>query len=85
MNPEFKELADDIYRRRVLRARALTPEQRLLHVFELQDEANAMMMGGVTLQFPNASPAEAVAILSERRRRLRVVSDHGLYRATAAA
>ena len=84
MNPEFKELADDLYHRRVLRARAMTVEERLLEALELQDCANAMMRGSVKLQFPDASESEVDRITLERKRRLRSVSDRGIYRTIAA-
>lgn len=84
MNPEFKELADDIYRRRVLRARSMTVGERLLEVLELQDQANAMMRGSVKMQFPEASENEVDRLTTERKQRLRLVSDRGMYRTVAA-
>jgi len=84
MNPEFQELADDIYRRRVLRARAMTVGERLAEVLELQDQANAMMRGSVKMQFPDASESEVDRLTLERKHRLRLVSDQGLFQNAAA-
>jgi len=86
MNPEFKELADDLYRRRVLRARALTPEQRLTATLDLMEETRPMVKAGIQALHPQASEEEVRAILRERLRRLRRVSDAGLFhRPTQAA
>ena len=77
MNPDFKDLADDIYRRRVLRARALTPGQRMLEGMRLWDGVVMRMASGIKHQFPKADLVEVDQILAKRLRRLRQVSDRG--------
>ena len=80
MNPEFKDLADDIYRRRVLRARALTPGQRLSDSMEMTDFCLGMARAGVIVQHPEADEAEINRLMNQRRRRVQKMSDHGLFR-----
>ena len=79
MNPEFKDLADSIYRDRVRRARELTPAERLTDALEMLDRVWATMRGGIQAQFPKADEAEVHRIFQARLRRLRQVSDHGIY------
>lgn len=85
MNPEFKELADDIYRRRVLRARAMTPGERMLEGMRLWDGVVKRMTGGIKHQYPKADAAEVDQILVRRLRRLRQVSDRGFIVPLSAA
>lgn len=42
----LKALQDAIYRDRVLRARRMTPQERLAEVFELSNHQFGMMLGG---------------------------------------
>ncbi|WP_395745681.1 hypothetical protein [Prosthecobacter sp.] len=79
MNPEFKELADDIYRRRVLRARAMTPGERLAEALELTDQMLEMVKAGMQAMHPEADEAEINRLLEQQRERLRRVSDHGIF------
>lgn len=65
MNPEFKPLADAIYRERVLRARNMTPEERIIEgvrMFETEQEA---VRAAFSKTMPDASDAE----LTEAARR----------------
>ena len=80
MGNEFKSLADELYRERVLRARRTPPEDRLLDGIRLYDEAVERMLVGVRLQHPAASPAELDQLLNQQIRKLWRLSDHGHYR-----
>lgn len=58
MNPEFQPLADAIYRARVLRARKMTPEERMIEgvrMFEVEQET---VRAGFSKTMPDASDAE---------------------------
>lgn len=80
MNSEFKPLADELYRERVLRARQTPPEERLLDGVRLFDQAIERMRLGVQLQNPVADPEEVERLLVQRIRKLWQLSDHGYYR-----
>lgn len=80
MNPEFKPLADSLYRERVLRARRTPPEERILDGIRLYDEAVGRMRLGVRLQHPDADQDEVERLLVERIHKLWKLSDHGYYR-----
>jgi hypothetical protein len=58
VNPEFQPLADAIYRERVLRARRVPPEQRILEGPQLFDFACSASLAGLRMQMPNATEAE---------------------------
>ncbi len=69
MNEEFKPLADEIYRERVLRARRTPAEQRIMEGPQLFDYACSISIEGLRMEMPNASEAELRLGL---RRRLRI-------------
>jgi len=58
MNPEFQPLADAIYRERVLRARAVPPERRILEGPQLFDFACSASLAGLRQEMPGATDAE---------------------------
>ena len=58
MNPEFQPLADAIYRERVLRARRVPAEQRILEGPQIFDFACSASLAGLRLEMPNASETE---------------------------
>lgn len=58
MNPDFKPLADAIYRERVLRARRTPPEVRILQGPELFDYACSASLCGLRMEMPNATEEE---------------------------
>ena len=78
MNPEFKDLADAIYRDRVRRARSMTPGERIVEGMQLFDGVLKRMEGGVRSQFPQATESEVRDILDKRLLRLRQVADYRL-------
>jgi hypothetical protein len=68
-----KELIDDIYRERVLRARRTPIEQKLLAGAELFESACRVTCDGIRHQNPGIEEAEVQQILRDRlalRRRL---------------
>jgi hypothetical protein len=79
MSEPTKELADDIFRRRVLQARKIPPGQRLVDGLELHDRACGFMRDGIRHQFPNADEAEVEAILRKRLKRVRQIEEYGVY------
>ncbi len=60
------ELLDDIYRERIKRARAASPEEKLLDGPRLFDRVCAIMKDGIRMQFPNATSEEVRQILIQR-------------------
>lgn len=80
MNPTLQPLADALYRERVLRARRVPPEERLLDGIRLYDQAVERMRMGVKLQHPTATEEEVERLLVKRIRTSWKLSDHGYYR-----
>ena len=69
---DIDRMADAIYRDKVLRARAMSPEQRLLEGFRLFDEALAFTKAGVSSQI---GTTEECRVMAEVERRLEVVRE----------
>ena len=69
MKSEFQELADEIYRERVLRARRTPLELRLMQGPDLFDLGCETMLMGLRIQMPGAAEPELMTAL---RRRLAV-------------
>jgi hypothetical protein len=61
-----KQLLDDIFRERVLRARRTPPEDKLLDGPRLFDYACRITMDGIRNQFPDADEKRVREILAER-------------------
>jgi len=61
-----KELIDDIYRERVLRARRTPPEEKLLDGPRLFDFACRLMRDGIRDQYPDADAQRVEEILAQR-------------------
>ena len=74
-----RELIDDIYRQRVLRAREAPPGEKLLDGPRLFDRACEWMKAGIRDQFPDASDERVRQILADRINRLRQIEEQGLY------
>jgi hypothetical protein len=66
MENEFLTLADDLYRKRVARARAMSPEDRMKTGPELFDYACTITLTALREQMPDASEAELLAALRHR-------------------
>jgi len=63
---EIQRLAEDLYRERVLLARKMPPEEKLLAGEELFDYACSITLAGIARQFPEANDEERLTILKER-------------------
>ena len=74
-----QELIDDLYRERVLRARATPPGEKLLDGLRLFERACEWMKAGIRNEFPDADDQQVQQILIDRINRLRQVEEHGLY------
>lgn len=59
---EFQPLIDRLYREEILRARRMTPAERIAGVFELTRFAHSMMEAGIRAQYPGASEAEVLEL-----------------------
>jgi len=63
---QIQKLAEEIYRERVLEARAMSPEEKLLAGEELFDYACAITLAGIRNQFPGLSEEECLSLLEQR-------------------
>lgn len=61
-----QELVDEIYRERVLRARATPPERKLFAGPELFGYACRITLAGIRNQYPDADESEIQQMLSQR-------------------
>ena len=77
---EFKPLIDQLYREEILRARLLTPAERLAKAFELAPLAESMMYAGIRRQHPEADAAELLQLARARIARGRRVREWKMYR-----
>ncbi len=75
---DLEKLQDAIYMEKVLRARAMTPEQRLADVFELTNDVLGRMLAGVMWQKKIEDPDEGRKIVAQQIDRLRYVHDYEL-------
>lgn len=66
-----KELIDTLYRERVLRARSMAPEDKLLEGVRLFERSCRIMMDGIRSQVPEADDQRVREILRERLARLK--------------
>jgi hypothetical protein len=73
-----KPLADELYREEVLRARAMSPEARLLEGARLFDRVCRIMADGIRYQYPDADEQQVQDILRQRLRLARQLEQSGL-------
>ena len=67
MTPEqIRQLAKEIHRDKILRARAMTIEEKILAGAELFDYACGITLSGIRSQHPEASEERVHEILRER-------------------
>jgi hypothetical protein len=71
MMESIKELADEIYRQRVLHARKLTMEQKFLAGFELFEGVCERMSAGIRDENPGANEETVQQLLRQRLALLR--------------
>jgi hypothetical protein len=63
---QIQSLAKELYRERVIEARAMPPEEKLLAGEELFEYACAITLAGIRNQFPGVSEEEALRLLEAR-------------------
>ncbi|MCX6925871.1 MAG: hypothetical protein NT154_22090 [Verrucomicrobia bacterium] len=63
---QIKRLTEEIYRERVVEAREMPPEEKLLAGEELFEYACAITLAGIRNQFPGVSEEQCLRILEER-------------------
>ena len=70
-----QELIDAIYRGNVLRARAMSPEERLSEGFTLFATGCEVAKAGIRARYPLADEAEVLRILRERIALIKTLED----------
>lgn len=75
----LRELQDSIWREKVLRARAMTPEERLAAVFEMSRFQFGMMLSGAMAKIQTTDTAEGWREVRRWMQRLDRARDHDLY------
>ena len=76
---DIRQLADDIFREKVHRARAMSPGRKVLLGPELFDRVCQIALGGIRSQMPGATEEEHRRELSRRLKIARRLNDAGLY------
>ena len=79
------ELQDELFRRKVLRARLMTPSERLDKGFQQSQDIFDWVHSGAMQQCGFTDPADGWDEVARRLARLRRYQDHNLYRPIAAA
>jgi hypothetical protein len=80
----LKTLQDEIYRDKVLRARAMTPSERLDESLELSNDIYTWMLDGAKSQCGLTSDEEGWAEVQRRLQTLRGLHEKSLYQPVAA-
>jgi hypothetical protein len=62
----IRELADEIYRERVMRARATPPDEKLVAGPQIFERVCRIMIDGIRHQFPDADENRVSEILRQR-------------------
>lgn len=76
---DLRKLADDLFREKVHRARAMRPGRKVLLGPELFDHACRVSLGGIRAQMPGATEEEHRRELSRRLSILRRLQDDRRY------
>ena len=63
---QIQMLAEELYRERVVEARAMPPEDKLLAGEELFEYACSITLAGIRNQFPGLSEEECLKLLEQR-------------------
>ena len=66
VQPEIERLADELYRERVIEARAMEPEEKFLAGEELFEYACSITLAGIRNEVPSATEEECLSILQKR-------------------
>lgn len=75
----LKDLQDSIYREKILRARAMTKEERFTVGCQLTNEVTERVFQGVLARDATLNHKDAWLEAKRRAERLRQAQDHGLY------
>lgn len=75
----LKDLQDSIYREKILRARAMTREERFISGCQLTNEVTDRIFQGVMARLGTNDPKSAWIEAKKRAERLRRANDHGFY------
>jgi hypothetical protein len=75
----LKDLQDSIYREKVLRARAMTREERFIAGVELTNEVSRRILEGAMARLETDDESVAWADVHRRASRLRKTHDYGYY------
>ena len=75
----LKDLQDSIYREKILRARAMTREERFIVGVELTNEVSKRILHGAMARLGTDDESVAWADVHLRSGRLRKARDHGYY------
>ena len=75
----LKALQDSIYRERILRARRMTPEERLAEAFEQSDFQMSMMLAGAMSRLGTDDEVLGWREVSRWLKRLDAVHERGLH------
>ena len=73
------DLQDSIYREKVLRARAMTREERFIAGIELTNEVSKRILYGAMARLGTRDESVAWPYIHRRAARLRKAHDHGRY------
>lgn len=79
---DLKSFQDDIYRDKVLRARGMTPSEKLQEGFDLTTEVFERMLAGVMNLKDLSDPEEGWLLVDQQLQRLRDVEEKGRYTTT---
>jgi hypothetical protein len=80
----LKTLQDEIYRDKVLRARAMSPTERMDEALELSNDIYTWMLDGAKSQCGLTSEEEGWAEVQRRLQTLRGLHEKSLYKSVAA-
>lgn len=79
MGEEIRQLAEDIFREKVLRARRTPVDQRIEQGPQLFDWAVRQTLDGIRHRYPDADENRVRAILAKRMRIKRRLDEAGIY------
>jgi hypothetical protein len=80
----MKALQAEIYREKVMRARAMTPSERLAEALELSNDIYYWMLDGAKAQCGLPSDEDGWTEVVRRLQTLRKLHEHELYKPVAA-
>lgn len=73
-------MMDEIFREKVLRARATSPAKRFLEGFDLLETGLSLMRDGVRAQHPEFTSEQVDTEISRRFALVRKIEERGIYR-----